>query len=109
MAATPESKVKKRVKDILKGFGADLYFAMPIGTGYGNSGVPDFLVCIKSRFVGIETKAGKGKTTALQELHLENIRSAGGTTLVINEENVDRLADMLRGLMDINELLRVEG
>ncbi len=41
MAATPEAKVKKQIRAILDEHG--VYYAMPIGTGYGNSGVPDFL------------------------------------------------------------------
>ena len=41
---TPEGAVKKRVKEILKDLGA--WYAMPMGTGYGHSGVPDFLVCL---------------------------------------------------------------
>jgi len=43
MASTPEAKVKEKIKKILKERGA--WYAMPMGTGYGNSGVPDFLVC----------------------------------------------------------------
>ena len=93
MAATPENLVKKRIRKILDEMGA--YYAMPIGTGYGNSGVPDFLVCANGRFVGIEAKAGKGKTTALQEAHLSRIRGAGGTAVVINEDNIHTLREVL--------------
>jgi hypothetical protein len=64
---------------------------MPIGTGYGNSGVPDFLICHKGRFIAVEAKAGSNKPTALQELHLARIRAAGGIALVINETNMDLL------------------
>jgi pantoate kinase len=88
---TPEAKVKTRIRKILDTTKA--YYAMPIGTGYGNSGVPDFLVCHQGRFIGIEAKAGKGKTTALQEKHLADIRAAGGTTFVINETNLDQLKE----------------
>jgi len=95
MAATPEVKVKKQIRKILDDMG--VYYAMPIGSGYGNSGVPDFLVCADGRFVGIEAKAGKGKTTALQEAHLSRIRGAGGIALVINETNVDQLKELLHG------------
>ena len=70
---------------------------MPIGTGYGNSGVPDFLVCHAGHFVGIEAKAGKGKTTALQEDNMKRIRESGGTTLVVNENNLDELKQLLGG------------
>lgn len=93
MAATPESKVKQQIRKILDV--TRTYYAMPIGTGYGNSGVPDFLACHKGAFIAIEAKAGKGKTTALQELHLAKIREAGGTALVINETNLDQLKELL--------------
>jgi len=73
------------------------WHAMPIGTGYGNSGVPDFLVCHDGHFIGIEAKAGKGQTTALQEKHLADIRAAGGTTFVINETNLHQLEEFLNG------------
>jgi pantoate kinase len=90
--ATPEAKVKAQIRKILDATKA--YYAMPIGTGYGNSGVPDFLVCHQGNFIGIEAKAGKGKTTALQEKHLADIRAAGGTTFVINETNLDQLKEV---------------
>lgn len=96
MAQTPEAKVKAKIKAILKAHGA--YYAMPIGTGLGNSGVPDFLVCHNGKFLGIEAKAGKGKTTALQEKNLRDIDRAGGLTLVITEENLAVLEMMLEAM-----------
>ena len=96
MSQTPEAKVKAKIKAILKEH--NTYFAMPIGTGLGNSGVPDFLVCHNGKFLGIEAKAGKGKTTALQEKNLRDIDRAGGLTLVITEENIDVLEMMLEAM-----------
>lgn len=93
MAATPESKVKAKIKKLLAEY--DVYYAMPIGTMFGNSGVPDFLCCVRGRFLAIEAKAGKGKTTALQEKHLADIREAGGLALVVNEDNLDELKELL--------------
>jgi len=95
MAQTPEAKVKAKIKTILKAHGA--YYAMPIGTGLGNSGVPDFLVCHGGQFLGIEAKAGRG-ATALQEKNLRDIDKAGGLTLVITEENIDVLEMMLEAM-----------
>jgi pantoate kinase len=86
MASTPEAKVKAKIKAILKAH--NVYYAMPIGTGYGNSGVPDFLVCLNGEFLAIEAKAGKGVPTALQLKNLREIEDAGGRTLVINEESL---------------------
>jgi len=91
---TPEKKVKTKVVAILKELGA--YYFYPITGGYGASGVPDIVGCYKGRFFAIECKAGKGKTTALQEKNLNNIMTAGGTAMVINEDNME----------DVNELLR---
>ena len=36
---TPEAKVKKKVTEILKQFGA--YYFYPVTGGYGMSGIPD--------------------------------------------------------------------
>jgi pantoate kinase len=93
MAATPEVKVKKMIKKMLDDAGA--YYAMPIGTGYGNSGVPDFLICSGGRFIAVEAKAGDNKPTALQDSHLQKIRSRGGIALVINETNMHELREVL--------------
>jgi len=94
MAATPESKVKAKIKKILAEY--NVYYAMPIGTMFGNSGVPDFLCCVRGRFLAIEAKAGKGRTTALQVKNLEDIRQAGGLALVVNEDNLDALKELLQ-------------
>jgi len=86
---TPEAKVKAKVKKVLQDMGA--YYAMPMGTGFGNSGVPDFLVCYQGAFFGIECKAGGNKPTALQLHHMSEIRKAGGVAFVIDETNIDNL------------------
>jgi pantoate kinase len=93
MASTPEALVKKRIRKILDTTAT--YYAMPIGTGYGNSGVPDFICCSDGHFLAIEAKAGKGKTTALQDAHIERIQKAGGTAVIINEQNIDTLPALL--------------
>jgi pantoate kinase len=94
MAATPEKLVKNKIKVILQDGGA--YYAMPIGSGYGNAGVPDFLACVNGCFLAVEAKAGKGKTTMLQDAHLEKIRAAGGVSMVVNELNLDQLKETIK-------------
>lgn len=91
--STPEAKVKVRVKKLLAEFNA--YFTMPAGTGFGRSGVPDFLICYKGQFIAVECKAGDNKPTALQLRELKAIEDTGGMTLVINEDNLDRLRELL--------------
>lgn len=89
MAQTPEVKVKAKIKKILANY--NIYYAMPIGSGFGNAGVPDFLCCVNGLFLAIEAKAGKGTTTALQDKHIAKIRESGGAAMVVNEDN---LADL---------------
>ena len=94
MASTPEALVKKKIRKILDD--NKVYYAMPIGTGYGNSGVPDFLCCVAGRFVAIEAKAGKGKTTALQDDHIARITESRGVAMVINEQNLYTLEPVIQ-------------
>jgi Holliday junction resolvase len=94
MAMTPEKKVKQRAVAQLKAMGA--YYFYPVTGGFGSSGVPDIVCCLDGRFIGIECKAGKGKTTALQDKNLAAITAAGGLALVVNEENVDLLTQVLK-------------
>ena len=94
MAATPEAKVKAKIKKILKDH--NVYYAMPIGSGYGNSGVPDFLCCVGGKFVAIEAKANGGKPTALQEKNLREINQAGGIGVVIDETNISMVEAIIK-------------
>lgn len=96
MAQTPESKVKDKIKKILKQHG--VYFTMPIGTGYGNAGVPDFLCCVPPRggFLAIEAKANGNKTTALQDRHIDEILVRGGEAVVIDENELTTLEELLK-------------
>jgi Holliday junction resolvase len=98
MAQTPEAKVKAQVVKQLKELGA--YYFSPVTGGYGRSGVPDLVACINGRFVGIECKAGKGVTTALQDKNLAAIKESGGVALVINEDNVASLTAIIK-IMEI--------
>jgi|TARA_R110000868_G_scaffold96840_13_gene266285 Holliday junction resolvase len=90
---TPEGKVKDKVVKILKQYG--VYYFFPVTGGFGMSGIPDIICCHNGRFIAIECKAGKNKTTALQDAHLARIRAAGGVAVVINEENVNGLAETI--------------
>jgi len=102
---TPEKKVKTKVVAILKEFGA--YYFYPVTGGYGASGVPDIVGCYHGNFFAVECKAGKGKTTALQEKNIANIYAAGGTALVVNEDNIEDVRDLLisMGSVEIHKAL----
>lgn len=95
MASTPEKKVKLRVVAQLKKLGA--YYFYPVTGGFGASGVPDIIVCYKGKFFGLECKTIGNKPTPLQLLNINNIRIAGGTALVVNENNMDQIESILNG------------
>ena len=95
MARTPEAKVKAEIKTILKQH--DVYYVMPMGTGYGKSGVPDFICCVGGKFVAIEAKAKGNTVTALQDKNLRQIEAAGGIALVVDELTLD----LLRGTVKL--------
>ena len=87
MAQTPEGKVKDKIKKILKAH--NIYYAMPMGTGFGHAGVPDFLCCYKGKFLAIEAKAAKGQLTELQKQQMKLIEGSGGVAWVVNEINIE--------------------
>jgi len=92
-----EGDVKSKVKDILNGIGAWWY--MPVQTGYGVKGIPDFVCCLNGKFIGIETKFGKNDLSKWQKVQIERIKDANGTVFVINELNVTYLQDLLEDVM----------
>ena len=94
MAQTPESKVKASIKKIL--LRHHIYYVMPIGSGYGNAGVPDFVCNVNGKFLAIEAKAGRGQLTALQIKNLERINTSGGVGLTIREDMMDYLEGMIK-------------
>jgi hypothetical protein len=96
MAATPEKKVKDKVKALLASEG--VYFFMPATHGFGRSGVPDIVACVNGLFLAIETKAGTNKPTALQVREIETIRRNNGVAVVVNEENWDMVRELVKKL-----------
>jgi len=91
---TPEAKVKANVVKILKKY--EVYYFFTATGGFGRSGVPDVVCCVKGKFLGIECKANGNKPTALQEREIEAIRSAKGMALVVHEDNLDALETVIK-------------
>lgn len=90
---TPEGKVKAKVVKVLKKLEA--YYFSPATGGYGRSGVSDVVGCYKSLFFSIECKAGSNQATALQDRELCKVSNAKGLALLINEDNVEKLEQIL--------------
>jgi hypothetical protein len=85
MARTPEGKVKDAIKAWLKA--RRIWFFMPVPTGMGVAGIPDFICCWRGKFLGIEAKApGKRKNTSdAQDARIKEIHEAGGAVLVVDD------------------------
>lgn len=73
---TPEGYEKDEIKKYLDRIGA--WFLLPYMAGFGKSGVPDIVACLRGVFWAIEVKReGKGPTK-LQEDRRRAIVEAGG-------------------------------
>ena len=93
--ATPEGKVKDKIKALLKKYGA--YYTMPVMSGMATNGTPDFAVCHQGRYLAIEAKADEsGAPTELQWVRLREVEKAGGDTMVIHAGNLAVLDNYLQ-------------
>lgn len=91
-----EKDVKAEIKKIL--ILLDAWYFMPVQTGYGVQGIPDFIVCYNGNFIGIEAKFGKNKESAWQAKQGAAIGMAGGGYMVIHDKNVASLQAHLEGI-----------
>ena len=101
MQKLTETDVKRQIKDCLKSIGARVV-SFP-GSGFGENGVADQLVCLKGEFIAIEVKRPgwkpPGRNTKAykhywdQKMFLESIVAAGGIGFFATslEEVVERL------------------
>ncbi len=82
--ATPEGRVKTRVKKVLGNY-RDLWYFMPVPYGFGKP-VLDYLGCFRGCVFAIETKAPGKKPTARQEATIQDMQAAGIRVFVIDDE-----------------------
>ena len=64
-------------------------------------GIPDYIGCVKGRFVALELKKdarAASKTCKLQEYILSKIKQAGGIAEVVHPENFQEIHDQLLAL-----------
>jgi hypothetical protein len=88
MKIAKEEDVKKLVKAVLKST-PDCWWFMPPANGFGRSGIPDFVGCVNGYMFAVETKFGKGTTTANQEREIAALTQSGAKVWIVRETNVD--------------------
>jgi hypothetical protein len=67
-------------------------------------GSPDFVLCVRGRFVALELKATGGSPRPLQDYILEKVKSAGGVRLVASPDNWQDVKDTLTEMDSQGEL-----
>ena len=91
---TPESKLKRSLKNILNDRGA--YWCAVAEGAYAKPGDPDIIVCYKGKFIGIEAKTYEGSQSQWQKLRERMITKAGGIYLIVRSpEDVIRMLDAI--------------
>lgn len=104
---TPEGLVKRDIKKVLASLGLQQagytpvadpsvgWYYMPANNGMGAGGVPDFMGVYRTYPFGIEAKALNGRVRPLQEQRRDEMVPAGYIWLLIDPNNVNKLAEML--------------
>lgn len=98
MARTPEGRVKARVSKLLQSV-TDLYYWMPVVSGYGGTTL-DYVGCYRGYYFTIETKAPGKHPTPRQSVVLGSVRRAGGKTFIIDSEDLSELEAWLKSFTD---------
>jgi hypothetical protein len=76
---TPEGWEKKDVDAWLKKLDPDLvWHHKTITMGFGASGAPDYVLCLKGAMWGLEIKRPGKSATVIQQKRMDAIRKAGG-------------------------------
>jgi hypothetical protein len=99
--STPESKVKDKIKKVLKKH--NVYYHMPVQNGMGAPTL-DFICCFMGRYLAIEAKPGVKEPTDRQRQTIAAIQTSGGMAYLVNEDpNSD--ADWLDTMLSVHEVI----
>lgn len=104
--STPEGKVKRWVRDQIKGRYPDAWIYVTHVGPYGKKGVPDVLACVEGLFVAIEVKTEKGALTALQELEIQKLEKAKGIAFAIYGQDQEKMNEILDSICEIYQTIR---
>lgn len=96
-----ESNLVKKVETYLKTtFREEAWFLKTSGNAAQKSGIPDILVCVRGKFIGLELKRedGSGKPSEQQEIECRKISRAGGYSLISN--NLNEIKDFINRIVN---------
>jgi RecB family endonuclease NucS len=92
---TIEKHIENQIKRYLDQLG--VWYMKVHGSMYQKAGVPDILVCLDGRFVGIEVKRPGGVVSSLQKFNIDDIHRSGGAAFVAySVDDVRKQFDALR-------------
>lgn len=92
---TPEGKVKAKVKQLFKEYEWQIYYFMPVQTGYGGPGL-DFHCSAFGKAFYVETKAPGKDLTPRQKITAYSMRQSGAKVFVVSgKDSLKELATWL--------------
>ena len=101
---------EKNYENKVKGFLKDKAWVLKTwSNGIQRSGVPDLLICCKSRFIGAELKAPNGKPSELQLWNLKKIDESGGYAWLLYPDDFEHFKNFINALLcdDIHTTIKI--
>ena len=95
---TPEAKIKRAIKSILDNYNDNVYYYMPVPSGYGST-IIDYIGFACGCGFAIEAKRPGGKPTPRQEVVIDRMCRAGGVVFVI--DGPEGLAELDQWLSEV--------
>lgn len=93
-----EKNFENKVKKWLKAKG--IYYFKYFGNVYSTAGILDLTLCVNGKFVGVELKAEKGKTSSLQDYNIKKIQESGGIAIVLRPSGFEDFKKIIEDLLN---------
>lgn len=88
-----ENKVKKYLRD------KNIYYFKYFGNAYSTAGILDLTLCVNGKFVAVELKSEKGKTSPLQNYNISKIQESGGIAIVLAPSGFEEFKKVIEELL----------
>ena len=101
-----EKNFENRIKKFLDEQGA--WYVKFFANAMTKSGIPDILVCLNGKFIGIEVKQEKGTPSDLQEYHLRQIEKSGGIGILLYPSGFEKFKDEILFFKETSLFLKAD-